>query len=213
MNRQLFVWSMARGHQAGAPHEHTPGHRDAARLHRESSPPEQGSIDRTGPLDDVFDELSHRRLRLAWGEANPELDLRLDEQSGVEHERMACQLDGALDPETSHAAGRRHVWCRLLEMSAGDVIFLPKSPDDGHFMVATVQRPYACDRETVMDEADVRHDGRPVIAVEDTMRYAYGAGTLYPYLLEAPRCEAIQHISEDDASYRTLAEFLRSWGR
>jgi hypothetical protein len=105
------------------------------------------------------------------------------------------------------------VWCRLREMSAGDVVFLPKSPDDGHFMVATVQRPYACDRATVMDEADVRNDVRHAIGVEETMRYAYGVGTLYPDLLEAPRREAIQRISEDDASYQTLAEFLRSWGR
>jgi hypothetical protein len=98
-------------------------------------------------------------------------------------------------------------------MLAGDVIFLPKSPDDGHFMVATVRRPYGCDRATVVDEVGVRHDGRPMIGVEDTMRYAYGVGTLYPYRFETPRREAIQRISEDDPSYQTLAEFLRRWNR
>jgi hypothetical protein len=105
------------------------------------------------------------------------------------------------------------MWCCLRAMSAGDVIFLPKSPDDGHFMVTTVKRPYACDCATVVDEVDVRHDVRPVIGVEDTMRYAYGLGTLYSYLLEAPRLEAIQRISEDDPSYQTLTEFLRSWSQ
>jgi hypothetical protein len=109
--------------------------------------------------------------------------------------------------------GSRHVWCCLREMSAGDVIFMPKSPDDGHFMVATVKRPYAFDRATVVEEADVRNDFRHVIGVEDTMRYAYGAGTPYPGLFKAPLRAAIQGISEDDPSYRTLAEFLRSWGR
>ncbi len=64
-----------------------------------------------------------------------------------------------------------------------------------------------------MDEADVRHEFRQVIGVEDTMRYAYGVGTLYPDLLEAPRRQAIQRLSEDDTSYHTLEEFLRSWGR
>jgi hypothetical protein len=98
-------------------------------------------------------------------------------------------------------------------MSAGDVVFLPKSPDDRHFIVATVQRPYVCDHATVVDGADVRHDVRQVIGVEETMRYAYGVGTLYPDLLEAPRRQAIQRISEDDPSYQTLADFLRSWGR
>jgi hypothetical protein len=98
-------------------------------------------------------------------------------------------------------------------MSVGDVVFMPKSPDDGHFMVATVTRPYAFDHAIVGEAADVRNDFRHVIAVEDTMRYAYGAGTLYPDMFEAPIHEAIQCISEEDPSYRTLEDFLRSWGR
>jgi hypothetical protein len=213
MSRQLFVWRMAQGHSADDPRENTPGNLDASRGQREISHPEQGPIDYTGALDYVFDELSHSRLRLGWGVANPDLDLRLPEPIWIEHDRMACQKYWSLEPETSHAVGSRHVLCCLLEMSAGDVIFLPKSPDDGHFMVATVQRPYAFDRATVVEEADVRNDFRHVIGVEDTMRYAYGAGTLYPGLFEAPLREAIQRISEDDPSYRTLTEFLRSWGR
>jgi hypothetical protein len=213
MSRQLFVWRMAREHRAGAPYENTPGNRDVSRVHREISHPEEGLIDYTGALDYVFDELSHSRLRLGWGVVNPDLDVRLEEQIWIEHYRMACQKYWSLDPETSHAVESRHVLCGLLEMSAGDVIFLPKSPDDGHFMVATVKRPYTFDRATVMDEADVRNDFRHVIGVEDTMRYAYGAGTLYPYLFEALLREAIQRISEDDPSYRTLADFLQSWGR
>jgi hypothetical protein len=165
MSRQLFVWSMARGYQAGAPCEHTPGDRDTARLHREISHPEQGYIDRTGALDAVFDELSYGRLRGEWG-ANPESDGRLDEPIGVEPDGMDCQHNSCPDSETSRAEGSRVVWWRLREMSAGDVVFLPKSPDDGHFMVTTVQRPYTCERATVVDEADVRHDGRPLIGVK-----------------------------------------------
>jgi hypothetical protein len=98
-------------------------------------------------------------------------------------------------------------------MSVGDVVFLPKSPDDGHFMVATVQRPSACDHAPVVDEADGRQACRQVLGVAETMRYAYGVGTLYPDLLEASHRETIQHIAEDDPSYHTLVAFLRSWGR
>jgi hypothetical protein len=213
MSRQLFVWRMAPGPSAGEPCENTPGHRDASRVHRKISHPAQGPIDYTGALDYVFDELSHSRLRLGWGVANPALDLRLPETIWIEHYRMACQKYWSLDPETSHAMGSRHVLCGLLEISAGDVVFLPKSPDDGHFMVATVKRPYAFDRATVVEEADVRNDFRHVIGVEDTMRYAYGVGTLYPGIFEAPRREAIQRIAASDPSYRTLEDFLRSWGR
>jgi len=213
MSRQMFVWRMARGPSAGEPCENTPGHRDASHVHREISHPEQGPIDYTGALDYVFDELSHSRLRLGWGVANPELAVRLPEQIWIEHYRMACQKYWSLDPETSHAVGDRQVLCCLLEMAAGDVIFMPKSPDDRHFMVATVKRPYAFDHATVMEEADVRNDFRHVIAVEDTMRYAYGAGTLQPDIFKAPIREAIQRISEDDPPYRTLEDFLRSWGR
>jgi hypothetical protein len=213
MSRPLFVWNMARGHRAGAPREHTLGPREAARLPREIGQPGQGPLEDTRALDYVLDELSHCRLRGGWEVANPEFDVRLDEPSGIVHDRMVCQNDRSSAPETAHAVGSTPVRCRLLEMSAGDVIFLPKSPDDGHFMVATVQRPYAFDRATVVDEADVRNEFRHVIGVEDTMRYAYGVGTLYPDLFEAPLREAIQRIAEDNPAYRTLADFLRSWGR
>jgi hypothetical protein len=80
-------------------------------------------------------------------------------------------------------------------------------------MVATVKRPYAFDHATVVEETDVRNDFRHVMAVEDTMRYAYGAGTLQPDIFEAPIREAIQRISADDPAYRMLEDFLRSWGR
>ena len=185
----------------------------ASRVPRESSHFEQGHIDDTGALDYVFDELSHGRLRLGWGVADPDLDMRLHAQIWLEHDRIACQKSGSVDPETSHAVGSRKVLCCLLEMSEGDAIFLPKSPDDGHFMVATVMHPYAFDHDTVVAKAEARHNFRHVIGVEDTTRYAYGAATLYPDIFAAPIREAIQRISEDDPSYRTLADFLRSWGR
>ncbi|MGH8065546.1 MAG: hypothetical protein ACRERE_09985 [Candidatus Entotheonellia bacterium] len=47
---------------------------------------------------------------------------------------------------------------------------MPKSPADGHCMVATVKRPYACDHATVVAEADGRTDCRQVLGVEETMR-------------------------------------------
>jgi hypothetical protein len=215
MSRQLFVWRMTPGPRAGAPCEPSLGQREAAHRPRESGHPAQGPLDATGALADVLDELSHGRLRCGWWVAHPAVDGRLDTPSGCERDRMAGQHDGASDPEPSHAMGDRPVWCRLREMSAGDVVFLPKSPDDGHFMVTTVQRPDACDWATVVDEAeaDGSHDGRLLIGVADTMRYAYGSGTLYPDLFEAPCREAIQRIPEDDPSYRSLEEFLRSWGR
>jgi hypothetical protein len=213
MSRQLFVWRMVRGPRAGEPCENTPRNRDTSRVHREICHLKQGAIDYTEALDYVVDELSHRRLRLGWGVANPALDMRLPEQIWIGNYVMACQKYWSLDPKTSHAMESRHVLCGLLEMAVGDVVFLPKSPDDRHFMVATVKLPYAFDQATVMEEADVRNDFRHVIAVEDTMRYAYGAGTLQPDIFEALIREAIQRISADDPSYRTLEDFLRSWGR
>jgi hypothetical protein len=213
MSRQLFVWRLARGPRAGAPCENTPGQGEASQVPRERRHLAQGPINDTGALDDVFEELSHGRLRCGWGAAHPAVEGWLDAPSGGEHERIACQHDGASDPETSPAMGSRTVLCCLLEMSTGDVVFLPKSPDDRHFIVATVTHPNAGDHEIGVAETDPRHDGRHVIGVDETMRYAYGAGTLYPDLLEAPRRQAIQRLSEDDTSYHTLEEFLRSWGR
>jgi hypothetical protein len=213
MSRQMFVWRMVRGQRAGESCENTPGNIDSSRVHREIRHLEQGHIDYTGALDYVVDELSHSRLRLGWGVANPELDVRLPEHIWIEHYRMACQKYWSLALETSRAMRSRHVLCCLLEMSVGDVVFVPKSPDDGHFMVATVKRPYAFDHATGMEETDLRNDFRHVVAVEDTMRYAYGAGTLQPDIFETPIRETIQRISEDDPSYQRLEDFLRSWGR
>jgi hypothetical protein len=101
----------------------------------------------------------------------------------------------------------------MLEIHEGDVIFLPKRPDDGHFMVANVKRQYCFDRETVVEETDLRNDFRHVIAVEDIMRYAYGWGTLHSGVFEAPFREAIQRIPGHAPAYRTVEDFLRSWGR
>ncbi len=125
---------------------------------------------RAGTLASVVGDLSHGRLRCGWGVAPPAVAGQLDTPSGDQPERLASQPAGASDPEPSHAVGGRPVWCRLREMSVGDVVFLPKSPDDGHFMVATVQRPDACERATVMDEADGRHACRQVLGVAETMR-------------------------------------------
>jgi hypothetical protein len=52
------------------------------------------------------------------------------------------------------------VLCGLLEMSVGDIVFVPRNPDDGHFMVATVKGLYAFDHATVVEVADVRNDCR-----------------------------------------------------
>jgi hypothetical protein len=213
MSRQMFVWRMAPGRSAGDPGENTPGNLYASRVHREISHPEEGYIDYAGAFDYVFEELSHSRLRRGWGVANPDLDLRLQEQIWIEHYLMACQKYWSLDPDTSHAMGSRKVLYGMLDMSVGDVIFMPKSPDDEHFMVTTVKHPYAFDHATVVKETDVRNDFRHVIGVEDTMRYAYGAGTLQPDIFEAPIREPLRRISEDDPSYRTLESFLRGWGR
>jgi hypothetical protein len=213
MSRQLFVWSLAPGPHAGDPCEHISGQREAARIPRERSDLEERPLEATGSLTDVLDELSHGRLRCGWGVAHPAVDGRWHAPSGGQPERLASQSAGASDPEPSHVVGGKHVGCGLREMAVGDVVFLPQSPDDGHFMVATVQRPSACERATGVDEADGRHACRQVLGVAETMRYAYGVGTLYPDLLEAPRREATQRIAEDNPSYRTLAEFLQRWGR
>jgi hypothetical protein len=213
MSRQLFVWSLAPGPHAGDPCEQTSGQGEASRLPRERRDPEEQPLEATRTLTEGLAELSHGRLRCGWGGTHPAVAGRLDAPSGGQPERLASQPAGASDPEPSHAVGGRHAPCGLRAMSVGDVVFLPKSPDDGHFMVATVQRPSACARATGVDEADGRHACRQGLGVEETMRYAYGVGTLYPDLLEAPRRQAIQRIAEDDPSYRTLAAFLQRWGR
>jgi hypothetical protein len=89
----------------------------------------------------VVDELSHGRLRCRWGATPPAVDGRWHAPSGGEPERLVGQHMGSLGPETTPVGEDRHVGGGLRQMAAGDVVFLPHSPDDGHFMVAMVQRP------------------------------------------------------------------------
>jgi hypothetical protein len=42
-------------------------------------------------------------------------------------------------------------------------------------MVATVKRPYAFDRATIEEKADVRNDFRHVMAAEDTIRQLWAS--------------------------------------
>jgi hypothetical protein len=95
----------------------------------------------------------------------------------------------------------------MLDMHDGDIIFMPKRPDDGHFMVANVKSQYCFDRNTVVKETDLRNDFRHVIAVEDSMRYAYGWGTLQSGIFAGPLQDAIQRIQGRYPSYRTLRIF------
>ena len=213
MSRQMFVWRMARDHRAGDPCDNTPGNVESSRVHREIRNTGQVHIDYTGAVEYVFDELSHSRLRHGGGVVNPDLDLRLEEYTWIENYIMACHKYWSLDTDASHAMSRRKVLCCMLDMHEEDVIFVPKKPDDGHFMVATVKRKYCFDRDTLVKETDFRNDFRHVIAVEDIMRYAYGWGTLQPDIFEAPFREAIQRIPGHDPSYRTVEDFLLSWGR
>jgi hypothetical protein len=155
MSRHLFVWRMAPGPRAGAPCEPSPGQREAAHRPRESGHPAQGPLDATGTLDDVFDELSHGRLRCGWGWHTLRSMGGWTRRAEVSTIGWPVSTMGPRILSFRTPWGGRPVWCRLREMSAGDGILLPKSPADGHFMVATVQRPYACDRATVVVEADV----------------------------------------------------------
>lgn len=213
MSRQMFVWRMARDHRVGDPCDNTPGNVGSLRLHREIRNIGQVHIDYTGAVEYVFDELSHSRLRYGWGVVNPDLDLRLEEHTWIENYMMACHKYWYLDTDASHAMERRKDLRCMLDMHEGDIIFMPKRPDDGHFMVASVKSHYCFDRDTVAKEANFRNDFRHVIAVEDIMRYAYGWGTLQSGIFEVPFQDAIQQIQEDDQSYRTVEDFLLSWGR
>ena len=213
MSRQMFIFRMVRGHSGDDPFENTTVNVDSSRVHLEISDTNQVSIDYTGDMEYVLNELSHSRLRHGWGVANPNLDLRLDEHTWIENYIIACHKYWYLDTDPSHAMGRRKILGCMLDMHEGDIIFIPKRPDDRHFMVANVKRKYCFDRDTVVEETDFRNDFRHIIAVEDIMRYSYGSGTLQPGIFEVPFRDAIRRIPGHDHSYRTFEDFLLGWGR
>lgn len=141
-------------------------------------------IDTTEPLDDDdsttmdMDFLKNElfksgKLRQGWGYEYDglNLDLRQPEKKWLENYRKLSYRLWGEEVNCEKATGRRNILKLMLKMKVGDIVLIPKIPDDCQFTVAKVKKEYYF--HTPPDKCIRGH----VIEVEDTKAFDYGNET------------------------------------
>ncbi len=93
-------------------------------------------------IEELFE---HGRLRQGWGSEHDghNLDLRQDEKVWYENYIMLShRIWNENDVYCEDAVGRRNILAQMLEMEKGNLIFVPKIPDDSKFTVVKVKSKY-----------------------------------------------------------------------
>jgi len=97
-------------------------------------------------------------------------------------------------------------------MQEGDIIFLPKTPNNNHFKVTTVDKEYEFDEDVNVSEDDFRndfrHDFRHLIKVVNTKTFQYSKSTLESGVFSAPFLHAIDPINPDYETYPLFKRFI-----
>ncbi|MCD4677720.1 MAG: hypothetical protein K8S18_17240 [Desulfobacula sp.] len=156
------------------------------------------------------------KLRQGWGmsdnKANVDLNLELDYwianfiylYSELWEDRVDC----------SKACGRYNILKLMKDMERGDIIFVPKIPNDDCFMVATVKKGYSF--EPIIDTLE---DGRPfgrhghVIDVDkNTIRKFKYTDTFRPKVFN-PYQKAVCEVKDAHQNYQFLNDFIGTYYR
>lgn len=159
----------------------------------------------------ILDELHNGRLRQGWGFSNPDLDLNLPDNEWAEHFALGSYKywGRPLSKDIcKYAMGRKNILNNMLDMQKGDIIFLPKTPDNNHFKVTTVKKRYKFDNDIVVPEDDFRNDFRHLIGVEKTITFQYSKSTLESGVFSAPFLHAIDPINPDYETYQLFKNFI-----
>lgn len=105
------------------------------------------------------------------------------------------------------AAGRYSILHRMVQMNRGDVVFVPRMPDDRSFVVARVAGPGYEFEDRSGQPATWRRDFGHIRRVRDVRAYHYGPDTLLPGQFGAPYRHAVDPVS---ARQQVFARFLRA---
>lgn len=179
-------------------------------LHTGNTGPKCHLTDYDGCIDYVLRELvTNHRLRQGWGV--PTLDLRLPEDVWIENYIIASNRYWNEVSGCEHACGRRKILKVMLEMAAGDVIFLPNvngsKRDEEYFSVCRVKGKYFFEDRSYL-ENDWRKDFGHVIPVRDLSTYKYGSTTLNRSIFGAPYLHAIDEVKQLYQSSAVIMDFV-----
>lgn len=117
------------GAEGGDPDTVCPTTLNADALHTGNTGMSCHLTDYSGATDFVLKDLVHnQRLRQGWGV--PTLDLRLPEGAWIENYIIASNRYWNSVNSCEHASGRRRIIKVMLEMTPGDVIYIPNVNTD-----------------------------------------------------------------------------------
>lgn len=165
-------------------------------------------IDYNGDVNWINEELYQGRLRQGWGV--PGLDLRQSDKEWAENFLIACgkywgERIGYSD--STDAMGRKNILNHMLNMNIGDIVFVPKTPNDKKFIAATVSKKYYFE-DTPHPATDFHTAFRHIIEVKKLK--IYPNSSLQAGIFGAPFMHAIDPISPNYQVYRIFKRFVNS---
>lgn len=110
------------------------------------------------------------RLRQGWGYEFEDMNLDLNQPGNIWIENF-LKLKWRLDGEkirTKNACGRWNILKRMKEMEIGDIVFIPRIPDESKFTVATVDK-----RKYFFQPMEEYFRYSHVIGVKNIKKYSY----------------------------------------
>lgn len=165
-------------------------------------------------MNTLINELfKYRRLRQGWGMKldNMDLDLRKEnpENSDLPSEEWIKNFEKLhwriwkTKVNCRIAMGRWNILKLMKDMRIGDIIFIPRIPDDGKFTVATVKKEYYFQK--LGKFIGFGH----VIEVKKIKEFNYKGH--FPPKIFNPYRKAICEIGEDHQNFKTLSNFINKY--
>lgn len=205
----MWVFRITKGYSGGEPIGYCPTGIDKDKVRAEINNSKRTRINFDGDVSWIHDELyRHGRLRQGWGV--PGLDLTLSDKEWVENFLIACCKywgEAIGESKCSDAMGRKNILNHMLNMNIGDIVFVPKTPNDKKFIAATVSKKYHFDSATY-PATDFHTNFRHVIEVENLKIYPNSA--LQAGIFGSPFMHAIDPIASDYQVYEIFKRFVNN---
>jgi hypothetical protein len=210
MTQRIFVFRVSKGNESGKPNgkcplDYTEIKRKIASIPQEEIRQIEYSDEKIIPF--ISDELySKNILRQGWGLDN--LNLNQDIKNWIEnYMESAYRYWSGYDCSCDEAKGRHNILKRMLDMSLGDILILPKSSskylnDYDRFTVCQVAEKYYFDLPT--DFMDFGH----CIKVKNLQEFNYSDNTLLGKDFGAPYMWAITEVKNYHSRYEKISNFI-----
>jgi len=157
-------------------------------------------------LNELF---KYHRLRQGWG--IPDLDLRLEDSIWIENYIIGARQYWNEHSTCNEAMGRKIILNHMLDMSIGDIIFIPNvsenTLDPGSFTVAAVDSLY--DFENRINNPNTwKKDFGHIIGVNHPKIFNYSNNYLKRAIFGPPFMHAIDPILPHYQSYDIFKKFV-----